>query len=82
MKKAYNNLGIIYDTEGQYDRAIFYYQMAIDINPCDSAAWSNIGLAYAHKGLPKIALNAYERAIEYSPQMPEGYFNLASFFLH
>jgi tetratricopeptide (TPR) repeat protein len=63
---AYNNIGLAYDSKGEYDRAIGYYQKALKIgleklgpeHPNVAIRYNNIGSAYKHKG-------EYDRAIEY-----------------
>jgi RNA polymerase sigma factor (sigma-70 family) len=51
---AYNNLGSIYDEEGDYDQAIFYLQKALektkDLGGTGENDQANLGVAYANKG--------------------------------
>jgi len=64
--EAYNNMGLAYNHKGEYDRAIGYYQKALNIDlkklgpehPSVAIDYNNIGLAYGSKG-------EYDRAIEY-----------------
>ncbi|MCG2830821.1 MAG: tetratricopeptide repeat protein, partial [Desulfobacteraceae bacterium] len=56
--EAYNNIGAAYRSKGEYDRAIEYYQKALEIgikklgpeHPNVAGAYNNIGLAYDNKG--------------------------------
>ena len=64
--EAYNNIGMAYYSEGEYDRAIEYYQKALKIDlkklgpehPDTAIRYNNIGTGYYSKG-------EYDRAIEY-----------------
>jgi len=48
------NQGIALLEEGQYDRAIAYFNKAIELNPRLAEAYSNRGLAYLGKGQPAV----------------------------
>ena len=63
---AYNNLGLAYDSKGDYDKAIEYYQKSLKIglkklgseHPDVATSYNNLGKAYESKG-------DYGKAIEY-----------------
>jgi tetratricopeptide (TPR) repeat protein len=58
----YYNLGIVYATLGDDDRAIMYYTQAIEIDPRYHDAYINRGNAYTRKGDLANANADYERA--------------------
>jgi len=70
--EAYNNLGLAYRSNGDYDRAIEYYQKALKIDlkqlgpghPDVAIRYNNIGLAYKRKGNYNKALEYYQKALK------------------
>ena len=51
---SYNNIGNVYDRQGQYERSLEYYQKALEIfikvsgqdHPAVAASYNNIGVVY------------------------------------
>ncbi len=64
------NRGFAYHEKGEYDRAIAYYDLAIQLNPDNAYPLSTRGNAYAHKG-------EYDRAIELKPDYASAFNNKA-----
>jgi len=69
----YNNRGIAYDEEGQYDQAILDYNKALEINPRYAEAYNNRGVAYANKGQYDQAISDYNKALEINPRFAAPY---------
>ena len=72
MATDYSNIGGVYDSRGDYDKALEYYQKALNIglkiygteeHPNIAIRYSNIGLAYSNKGDYDRALEYYEKAL-------------------
>ncbi|MBQ2303223.1 MAG: tetratricopeptide repeat protein [Bacteroidales bacterium] len=69
---AYNNIGIVYDNLGDYDKALEYYFKALEIkkavlgeNNADTAgSYNNIGLVYKNLGDYNKALEYHNKALE------------------
>jgi tetratricopeptide (TPR) repeat protein len=70
----YNNRGIAYDKEGQYDQAILDYNKALEINPRYAEAYNNRGVIYRKKGQFDRALLDYNRALKINPRFAESYY--------
>lgn len=54
---VYKYLGIIYDKEKKFDKAVAAYQIAADWNPHDKIIWQKLGFAL-------IAIDKYEEAVK------------------
>ncbi len=60
---AYNRLGSIYCTKGDFDQAIAYHTKASRINPKDAEAFKCLGKVYADKGDYVKAQRNYQKAV-------------------
>jgi Flp pilus assembly protein TadD len=69
------NQGIAFGKEGQYDRAIAYFNKALDINPRDAETYYNRGVAHDELGQYDKAIADYTKAIEINPNLAEAYNN-------
>jgi Tfp pilus assembly protein PilF len=61
--RASNGLAIHYDNLGQYEKAVYYYNKAIDSNPNDPTPYANLALLYANMGRTPEAVALTEKAI-------------------
>ncbi|MBI5438703.1 MAG: tetratricopeptide repeat protein [Nitrosomonadales bacterium] len=59
LPEPYNNLAVLYDSQGQYDKAKLALEKAIRTHPSYSTAHENLGDIYA-----KMASQAYDRALQ------------------
>ena len=48
--ETYNNLGIAYNKNGEYDLAIANFSKAIELDPEHTGAYNDRGVAYDRKG--------------------------------
>jgi len=60
LPEPYNNLAVIYATQGDYDKARDALEMAINTHPSYATAHENLGDVYA-----KMASQAYDKALQY-----------------
>ena len=59
LPEPYNNLAVLYASQGQYDKAKLSLEMAIRTHPSYATAHENLGDIYA-----KMASQAYDRALQ------------------
>src|SRR5918999_3633257 len=73
LPEPYNNLAVLYASQGQYDRARNSLEMAIRTHPSYATAHENLGDFYA-----KMASQAYDKALQLdrSNQAAQGKLNL------
>jgi tetratricopeptide (TPR) repeat protein len=67
--RTYNNRGIAYNNQGDYDRAIADYTEAIRLDPKYAGAFSNRGTAYRNKGDNGRAIADYTEALRLNPNL-------------
>ena len=73
---AHNNLGIVLNELGEYQKAINCYEKAIQIQPNYAAAHYNLGIVLNELGEYQKAINCYEKAIQIEPNYVKAYNNL------
>src|SRR5687768_780748 len=73
LPEPYNNLAVLYASQGQYDKARNSLEMAIRTHPSYATAHENLGDIYA-----KMASQAYDKALQLdrSNQAAQGKLNL------
>ena len=69
------NQGAAFAEKGQYDRAIAYFNKAIEINPKLAEAYYNRGLVYKEKGQYDKAISDFTKAIEINPRHADAYYS-------
>ncbi len=80
ISQYYNNMGAEYFTMGEGEKAIAYFEKAIEIVPNLSFAWSNLGVAYKWAGFPDKAEWAYFKALEHNKWEHTAMVNLARLY--
>ncbi|CAF1456000.1 unnamed protein product [Adineta steineri] len=92
----YNQLGYVKDDQGDYEKAIWYYEKALEIcqktlpsnHPSLATSYNNIGLVYKNMGEYSKALSYYEKALEIQhktfpsnhPSLATSYNNIGSVY--
>lgn len=79
--RAYNNYAVALSEKGQYEKAIPFYQQAIDMDAVYPDPLNNIAVAYSFLGNLDKAIESLQRSINIQPHYPEAYNNLASFLI-
>ena len=70
-----NNLGTLYYDLKQYNRALDFFNKALEVNPGYASANNNRGAVYIEKGLLDLALKDINRAIAIDPEYASAYKN-------
>ncbi len=76
--EAYDNLGRVYRSIGNLEKAEFYYNKSLEIFPKGPFALMNLAVVHRINGDLIEALKLYESLTMFHPENPEGYFGLAS----
>ncbi len=63
--------------KGDYNKALSFYQKAIELNPDYVVVYNDLGIIYEKLQLPNEAEKMYKKAIELDPQYAGVYTNLA-----
>ena len=77
LPNAWNNLGLIATREGRTNRAVPYFEKALQANPDHLIALDNLGNAYRQLRQWEAARKVLEHAVEVGPQDPETNYSLA-----
>ncbi len=73
---VYVALGNIYSHKGRPDKAIGYFEKAIDLNPHNTTALYNLANIYLREGNAQTAVQLYERALDINPDFVQVYINM------
>ena len=80
MMRAYNNLGLCYDSLGQFDEAIQSFTRAIELNRGQKqpSAWPPLNLAVSLISLNRLdeSVARLQEALGYNPQFPQAHYEL------
>ena len=78
--EAQYNLGIVCQSQGQFEQAVDAYKKAVTLNPNYSEAYNNLGNALAVLNQGDAALAAYQKALKLDPNFGDAYNNIAKLF--
>lgn len=76
-----NELAMIHDILGEYDKAIENYHQSIKINPKNSITYNSLGCLYRNYKQWEDSINAFNIAIELDPLYSSAYRNLGLLYL-
>jgi tetratricopeptide (TPR) repeat protein len=77
---AWDALGTLYKSAGQYKEAILAYQQAISNDPSRSLYYHHLGLVYACEGRDEDAIGAFQRVIEIDPDYSLAHATLGGYY--
>jgi tetratricopeptide (TPR) repeat protein len=78
---AYNCLGNIYKSKGQFDRALAYYHKAIELRPDSPEFYYNAAVIFQNQNRLDEAVKYYLRAVEINPTFAEAHLNISLILL-
>jgi tetratricopeptide (TPR) repeat protein len=79
--EIYSNLGAVFYSKGETERALDCYQKATRLNPAIAEAHYNLGNIYLEKNRLTAAIGSYEKAIKARPGYAKAYGNMGVAFL-
>jgi protein O-GlcNAc transferase len=71
-------LGCVYDAIGNFNKALEYYKIALDINPKSDEAMTNMGVTLVNLGEIYSAIENYQKAIKININNMSAYGNLGN----
>jgi type IV pilus assembly protein PilF len=77
---AYNNMGYAYYNKGEYEKAIQYYNMALQSSPSFASCYTNLAIACEAIKRWEEAIEAYKKSIQYAPENPVPHFRLGRLY--
>ncbi|MDD5449398.1 MAG: tetratricopeptide repeat protein [Candidatus Omnitrophica bacterium] len=76
--RIHNNLGAVYYSMGEKEKAIPLYRKTIELDPSAVNAYVNLGASYYETGKKEEAMAMYKKAIELDPTVAGAYNNLGA----
>lgn len=76
----HNNLGDLYSRQGQFEKAVEEFQMAIKLLPNYGDAYHNLANTYLQMKKIDLAITGYHKALEYNPGLWQSHQNLAAIY--
>jgi protein O-mannosyl-transferase len=77
---SHNNMGYVYQQEGNSEEAIREYERAIELKPNMLSSYNNLGSIYYSLGKNEEAIAVYKRLLEINPRYIKAYNNLGSIY--
>jgi len=69
-------LGVLYYTNGYYDRAKDCFESALSMRPGDYLLWNRLGSSLSNGSKPEEALGAYREALNIRPTYTRAIYNV------
>lgn len=76
--RGYTNLGNAYHAEGEIDRAVEHFRIALRLEPDNEVTHFNLGNAYRDKDMPEQAIEQYLTAVRLRPDYADAHNNLGN----
>jgi tetratricopeptide (TPR) repeat protein len=75
---AWNDLGLAWFAEKNYERSALAYNEAARLKPDEAAVWFNLGVSYHRAGNLQAARDSYQHAVNLNGSLTEGWHNLGT----
>ncbi|KAG7098807.1 hypothetical protein E1B28_000712 [Marasmius oreades] len=69
-------LGVLFYTNGEYDRAKDCFETALTVRPSDYLLWNRLGSSLSNGNKPEEALGAYKEALQLRPTYTRAIYNV------
>ncbi|KAK1235744.1 Peroxisomal membrane signal receptor PTS1 [Marasmius sp. AFHP31] len=69
-------LGVLFYTNGEYDRAKDCFETALTVQPSDYLLWNRLGSSLSNGNKPEEALGAYKEALQLRPTYTRAIYNV------
>jgi len=79
---AHNNLGVIYNEEGQFEKAVASYKAAIRLKPDHADAMRNMADSLLRLNQPRLAIDQLNDSLALNPDNPSTYAALGEAYLN
>lgn len=80
LARPLNNLGLAYDKEKDYEKAIQVLNKAVSIFPDNYKSYNNLGNIYGKLQKHELAMENLKLALEKKPDYPIGHYNLGKIY--
>ena len=77
LVKNYNEQGVTYSEQGQYDLAILEFNKALEIDPGSTETYNNRGITYSKKDQFDLAISDFSKALNIDPKDTKVLYNRA-----
>ena len=81
-KEAYNALGTIYASSDEFDSAVYYYKLAVEMDTTDPVSLLNFGFALSQKGEYAKSIPVFKKVITLDSLNQLAWFNLGVAYFH
>jgi superkiller protein 3 len=80
IPESYKNLGLVYQRQKLYDKAIEYYLEALKLDSNYVDALNNLGVVYYESDQVDEAIKCVQKSLKIDPASLEGHLNLGTFY--